>query len=69
MLQSGWAGVALLLGCCVVSAYCGIRLSSCWMLILNRNETLRHGVRDPFPVIAYEAAGAVGRYVPLLSDL
>jgi hypothetical protein len=39
---------------CFVLGYCGIRLSTCWTMILNKNETLKYGVRDPFPVIAYE---------------
>jgi vesicular inhibitory amino acid transporter len=63
MLGSGWAGVAMILGCCVLSAYCGIRLSSCWMIILDKNDNLRHGVRDPYPVIAMEAGGKIGKYL------
>ena len=59
--ESNWLGVCMILGCCVLSGYCGIRLSTCWMMILDKNESLRQGVRDPFPVIAYEAAGKIGR--------
>jgi vesicular inhibitory amino acid transporter len=66
--QSDWTGIGLILGCCVLSAYCGIRLASCWILILSKNESFRQGVRDPFPVIAYEAAGRVGRYIVLVSS-
>ena len=62
MLGSGWTGVGLILGCCVLSAYCGIRLSTCWMMILEKNEEYATGdVRDPYPIIAYEAAGKIGR--------
>ena len=68
MLQSDWSGIALILGCCVLSAYCGIRLASCWILILSKNESFRLGVRDPFPIIAYEAAGKAGRYIVLASS-
>lgn len=57
MLGSGWMGVPMILGCCILSAYCGIRLSTCWMIILDKNENLRSGVRDPYPLIAYEAGG------------
>lgn len=61
--QSNWIGVFMILSCCVLSGYCGIRLSSCWMMILNKNESLKYGVRDPFPVIAFEAAGVWGRLI------
>ena len=65
MVKAGWSGLPMILGCCVVSAYCGIKLSSCWIAILKRNESFRYGVRDPFPVIAYEACGNVGRIAVL----
>ena len=61
MFQAGWAGLGLILFCCLVSMYCGIRLSSCWMLILRKNDSIRQGARDPFPVIAYEAGGRYAR--------
>lgn len=64
--QSNWSGVFMILACCVLSGYCGIRLASCWMLILRKNEAFRHGVRDPFPLIAFEAAGKIGRYTVLV---
>lgn len=66
LLQSGWSGLAVILISCVLSAYCGIRLSSCWMIILNKNESMRQGIRDPYPTIAYEAAGKIGRYLVLV---
>ena len=52
--ESNWIGVFMILGCCVLSGYCGIRLSTCWSMILNKNESFKYGVRDPFPVIAHE---------------
>ena len=63
MNESGWAGLVMIIFCCLMSAYCGIRLSSCWMMIINKNPSLQHGVRDPYPVIAYESAGRIGRFV------
>lgn len=66
ILQSGWSGIAMTLVSCVLSAYCGIRLSSCWMVILSKNESMRQGIRDPYPAIAYEAAGKLGRYLVLI---
>lgn len=51
LMQSGWIGIAIILISCILSAYCGIRLSTCWMMILNKNESMRQGVRDPYPVI------------------
>lgn len=59
--QSGWSGVAMILICCLLSAYCGIKLSNCWIMIRDRNEKYKESVRDPFPVIAHEAAGNIGR--------
>ena len=61
MSQSGWSGVAMVLICCILSAYCGIKLSTCWIMIREKNDEYKEGVRDPFPVIAYEAAGKIGR--------
>ena len=61
MNESGWYGLAMIIMCCLISAYCGIKLSSCWMMIIKRNHSLRYGVRDPFQVIAYEAAGNIGK--------
>ena len=59
--QSAGYGFPMIIVCCLLSAYCGIKLSSCWMMIVNKNLSLKNGVRDPFPVIAYEAAGKIGR--------
>ncbi len=59
--QSGWYGVVMVVLCCLLSGYCGIRLSSCWTMIINKNQSLKYGTRDPFPVIAFEAAGKIGR--------
>jgi hypothetical protein len=47
----GWTGLVMIILCCLISAYCGIKLSNCWMMIIDRNHSLRQGVRDPFPVI------------------
>lgn len=63
MEQSNWSGLALIIGCCALSGYCGIRLSSCWTMILEKDASLKHGVRDPFSVIAFEAGGKIGRII------
>ncbi len=63
LLGSGYFGIALILGCCVLSAYCGIRLSSCWMMILEKNSQYKTGTRDPYLIIATEAAGKIGRFL------
>ena len=35
-------------------------------MIQSKNPSLRHGVRDPFPTIAYEAGGRWARYLVLV---
>lgn len=67
MDESGWTGLVMIILCCLISAYCGIKLSNCWMMIIDRNHSLRQGVRDPFPVIGYEACGWLGRYIVVIS--
>ena len=64
--QANWYGVAMIIGCCCLSGYCGIRLSSSWLLILSKNSSFRQGLRDPFPAIAYEAGGKIARYLVLI---
>jgi solute carrier family 32 (vesicular inhibitory amino acid transporter) len=63
---SGWIGIAIIIICCLLSAYCGLKLSNCWTVLLESNEELRDGARDPYPLIAYEAAGNFGRYLVAL---
>jgi solute carrier family 32 (vesicular inhibitory amino acid transporter) len=60
--QSHWFGVAMIVISCILSCYCGIRLSSCWKLILKNDTTLHSKFKgDPFPFIAYTAAGNIGK--------
>jgi hypothetical protein len=33
------------------------------MAILEKNPELKHGAREPYPIIATEAMGQLGRYL------
>jgi amino acid permease len=38
-------------------------------MLVSKNESLKENhVRDPFPIIAHEAAGKIGRYVVMFSS-
>jgi solute carrier family 32 (vesicular inhibitory amino acid transporter) len=60
--QSHWFGVAMIIGSCMLSFYCGIRLSSCWEMIRKKDITLQKKYRgDPYQLIGYKAAGNFGK--------
>ena len=61
--ESGWTGMALLIGCCLLSLYCGIILGNCWTIVREQNPAYRGHVRDPYPLIGAQAAGKLGKYV------
>ncbi|XP_037087053.1 amino acid transporter AVT1B-like [Pollicipes pollicipes] len=63
---TGYIGLALLVYFGVNSAYCGVVLSRCWLIVEERYPELRGQVRAPYPEIAYRA---YGRRVRLLASV
>lgn len=43
------------------SAFVGIKLGQCWVILEERYPEYRGQVRDPYPSIAEKAAGKIGR--------
>lgn len=54
---SGWTGLALIILGALVAGYCGILLSRCWTMMLERYPEARRTVRRPYPMIAEKAIG------------
>ena len=61
--EAGWTGLFLLIFCCLLSLYCGVLLGNCWMSVRSRNTRYQIHVRDPYPVIGFEAAGKAGKII------
>ena len=60
---SGWAGLVLMVVCCLVSAYTGSILGKAWIIVRRRTPEFQTGhVRYPYPAIGQAAYGVVGRY-------
>ena len=52
----------------MVSAYCGICLSRSWLIIEGRYPELHGRCAEPYPEIAFRAAGKPGKYVRTLGN-
>ena len=61
--EAGWTGLFLLIFCCLLSLYCGILLGNCWMSVRTQNKRYEGHVRDPYPVIGFEAIGKPGKII------
>ncbi|XP_043234502.1 amino acid transporter AVT3B-like [Amphibalanus amphitrite] len=59
--QTGWVGVPLIFVLGVVSAYCGLCLSRSWLIIESRYPELHGRCAEPYPEIAFHAAGKPGK--------
>jgi len=54
--NAGWIGIPMLIICCAIAGYEGVKLGKAWQFILYKFPDLRE-VRDPYPVIARESMG------------
>ena len=66
MVNTGPAGLALLIYFTLNGAFVGTRLGLCWLMVEERYPEYRGKCRDPYPTIAEKAFGKVGRYFALL---
>lgn len=68
IVQGGYAAIPMLIICGLISTYTGMVLGNCWSIVRARNPLYRTSVvSDPYPVIAYEAAGKLGRILCRIS--
>lgn len=59
LFVTGWIGLVLICVCAMISAYTGVILGECWMIVKNRfpEKYDTHHIRYPYPAIGYEAGG------------
>ena len=67
MVNTGPAGLALLIYFTLNGAFVGTRLGYCWLMVEEDNpEYKTTKCRDPYPTIADKAFGKIGRYFSTL---
>ena len=67
MVNTGPAGIALLIYFTLNGAFVGTRLGLCWLLVEEDNPEFKtQKCRDPYPTIAEKAFGKVGRFFSTL---
>ncbi|XP_023328375.1 amino acid transporter ANT1 isoform X2 [Eurytemora carolleeae] len=65
MVGTGPAELAMLVFFAATSAFVGIKLGQCWVILEERYPEYRGQVRDPYPSIAEKAAGKIGRFAAI----
>ena len=60
MVNTGPAGLALLIYFTINGAFVGTRLGLCWLMVEEKYPEYRGKCRDPYPTIAEKAFGKVG---------
>ena len=60
---TGWIGLVLIAVCALISAYTGVILGRCWVIIKDRfpDKYAKDHIRYPYPAIGFEAAGIYAR--------
>ena len=67
MVNTGTAGIALLIYFTLNGAFVGTRLGYCWLMVEEDNPEFKTTkCRDPYPTIADKAFGKFGRYFSTL---
>lgn len=66
MVNTGPAGLALLIYFTLNGAFVGTRLGLCWLMVEERHPEYQGKCRDPYPTIAEKAYGKAGRWFSLL---
>ena len=64
MVNTGPAGLALLIYFTLNGAFVGTRLGLCWLMVEERFPEYKGKCRDPYPTIAEKAFGKVGPTIP-----
>uniref|UniRef100_A0A914UTC2 Amino acid transporter transmembrane domain-containing protein n=1 Tax=Plectus sambesii TaxID=2011161 RepID=A0A914UTC2_9BILA len=63
MIDSNWAGLALIILGAILSAYTGIQLGWCWTILQDRWPIYRSHCRKPYPAMAERAFGIVTKHI------
>ncbi|KAI8791411.1 amino acid transporter ANTL1-like isoform X2 [Biomphalaria glabrata] len=61
LLGTGYIGILLNVVCALVSAYTGMLLGKCWLMVMNRYEEYQVHTRYPYPAIGQVTFGKPGR--------
>ncbi|KAH9525600.1 hypothetical protein Btru_001799 [Bulinus truncatus] len=61
LLGTGYIGILLNIVCALVSAYTGMLLGKCWLIVMNRCEDYQVQARYPYPAIGQVTFGRPGR--------
>ncbi|XP_059143845.1 uncharacterized protein LOC131931158 isoform X2 [Physella acuta] len=60
---TGYIGILLNVLCALVSAYTGMLLGKCWLMVMNRYEEYQEETRYPYPAIGQVTFGKPGRLI------
>ncbi|KAK3798013.1 hypothetical protein RRG08_034574 [Elysia crispata] len=63
LASTGWIGVPLHVVCAIASAYTGILLGKCWLMVQARYREYRTNTRYPYPAIGFVTYGKIGRMI------
>ncbi|CAK8681446.1 unnamed protein product [Clavelina lepadiformis] len=64
LVDSGWAGIPLMIVCGLLSSYTGSLLGKCWTVLRKRYPEYEEDyIADPYPTIGFRAAGKWGKYI------
>ncbi|XP_066955144.1 uncharacterized protein [Macrobrachium rosenbergii] len=58
--QTGWAGIAVLAGSCLVVGCSACHLGICWIILEERWPEYQRACRKPYPAMAYRTLGMPG---------
>lgn len=61
MAGTGYIGIVLNIVCALVSAYTGVLLGKCWLMVMNRYPEYQEHSRYPYPAIGQVTYGKPGR--------
>ncbi|XP_045138356.1 amino acid transporter AVT1B-like [Portunus trituberculatus] len=61
--QTGWGGLALLIGLGVCVGVCGVHLGTCWVILEERWPEYQRACRKPYPAMALRTLGKAGWYI------
>lgn len=63
LVATGWIGVVMNVVCALASAYTGLLLGKCWLMVQDRYSEYQTNTRYPYPAIGFVTYGKVGRLV------
>lgn len=61
--NTGWIGIIVMIILGVLSATCGIVLSSSWLILRSNFREYHEHVRNPYPTLGFHTYGKLGKQV------